>query len=71
MTRSEMVAAVRRLFAADGNEQELDQILDCLVQSVPHADISDLIYYPDKSFSEEEIVDEALRREQAYAAKIR
>lgn len=70
MTRSEMVDAVKRLFAADGDEDELDQLLDRLVRAVPHANVSDLIYYPEKDRDEERIVDEALRREHAHAAKI-
>lgn len=70
MTRSEMVGVVKRLFAADGSEGELDQLLDRLVRAVPHANISDLIYYPEKDRDEERIVDEALRREQAYAANL-
>lgn len=70
MNRLSMVDAIRRLFTADGTEEELDQLLDRLVQAVPHADISDMIYYPDQDRSAEQIADEALRREREHAAKL-
>ena len=69
MTRAEMLEAVGRLFVANGTEEELDQLLNELVRAAPHSGISDLIYYPDQERNEEQIVDEALRREQDYAAK--
>ncbi len=68
MTRSEMVAAVKRLFIAAGSEEELHALRQQLKTAVPHANISDLIYYPDEDRDEEQIVDEALRREEEYAA---
>ncbi len=66
MTRSEMVRAVERLFVADGSEADLYELRQQLTMVVPHANISDLIYYPDQERTEEQIVDEALRREQEY-----
>ena len=66
MTRSEMVRAVERLSVADGNEAELHELRQQLKMVLPHANISDLIYYPDQERTEEQIVDEALRREQEY-----
>lgn len=71
MTRSEMVIAVKRLFVADGSEEELHELRQRLKAAVPHAGISDLIYYSDEDLNEDQIVDEALRREQAYAVKVR
>lgn len=68
MNRSDMIALVERLAAADGTEEELDGILDQLVNSAPNSMISDLIYYPDAERDPEQIVDEALRREEEHAA---
>lgn len=66
MTRIEMLAMVKRLFIADGTESEINEMVHRLDAAVPHANISDMIYYPDQDHDEEQIVDEALRREQAH-----
>lgn len=69
MTRAEMLDAVRRLFIANGTEEELDQLRNELVKAAPHSGISNPIYYPDQEPNKEQIVDQTLRREQDYAAK--
>lgn len=60
MNRSEMIAAVERLLVADGTEEELDRLLDKLVETVPGAGISDLIYWSDQERAPEQIVEAAL-----------
>jgi hypothetical protein len=54
------VSAVRKLLAGDGTEEELDEVLQSVKRSVPHPDVSDLIYYPRVPLSAEEIVEVAL-----------
>ncbi len=55
-----MIKAVERLFAADGTEEELNQLVCQLDLAAPNSTISNLIYYPDKDRTAEEIVDLAL-----------
>jgi hypothetical protein len=60
MSWSEMVANVERLLIADGSETELDALLTQLQKVLPNSGILDLIYYPDKPRSAEDIVNEAI-----------
>jgi len=60
LNRLEMIEAVRRLFVADGTEEELHQLLGQLDLAAPYSNISDLIYYPDQNRTPEQIVDVAL-----------
>lgn len=70
MTRDELLQAVQRLWDFEqgpGSEAERDAMISALDRAVPHADISDLIYYGERDRTHEEIVDEALVRERIWA----
>jgi hypothetical protein len=67
MTRDEMVALARRTDNADGTEEELDAILLQLMKELPHGDILNLLFDPNRHLTAEEAVDEALQREAAWA----
>lgn len=56
----ELVGIVRRLQNAEGSEAELDALMEKLERSVPHPEVSDLIFYPKREMTAEEIVAEAL-----------
>lgn len=58
--RSHLVELVRKLMDAEGSEAELDDMLTELQQQVPHAEISNLIYWDDRDLTPEQIVEEAL-----------
>jgi hypothetical protein len=60
MTWPEMVANVKRLLTADGTEAELDALLAQLMEALPDGGILDLIYYPDKERTAEDIVNAAI-----------
>lgn len=60
LTRDELIAVVRKLMAAEGSEEELDELEELLEENVPHPEVSALIYYPDREMTAEEIVDKAL-----------
>jgi hypothetical protein len=45
---------------AEGTEDELDEMLTELQQQLPHAEISNLIYWDDRDLTPEQIVEEAL-----------
>ena len=44
----------------DGTETEIDELLQLLERNVPHPEVSDLIFYPDREMTAEEVVDRAL-----------
>jgi hypothetical protein len=61
MERTELVALVGRLLAADyASEEERDRLLTVLEKSVRDPNVSDLIFYPEREMTAEEIVDAAL-----------
>lgn len=63
MKRLEIISKVKRLMMAEGAESELDALLCELMQALPHGNISDLIFHPDKERTPEEIVEEAMQRD--------
>jgi hypothetical protein len=68
MTRAEMIGAVERLCSADGDEAELDALIEQLDQALPYVSLSNLIFHERHGLSPEGIVDEALRRERTVRA---
>ncbi len=70
MDRTEMIAAVERLFSADGTEAELDGLLDRLDRATPGGGISDLIYHFNQKRTPEQIVDMALARSAAEVIRL-
>ncbi len=56
----ELVEIVRRIQTADGTEAEIDALMKKLERSVPHPEVSGLIFYPEREMTAEEIVAEAL-----------
>jgi hypothetical protein len=70
MTRSELLDAVKSLFAAKGSEKEINALLRRLENEFPYSHVVDLIFYPDKERNEEEVVEEVLRRERDRAGVI-
>ena len=67
MTREELIQAIGALENHRLPELERDRLLLALVRAVPHASISNLIYYPERDRSQEQIVEEALLRERLWA----
>jgi hypothetical protein len=59
-TKRRLIELVRRIMNAEGTEEELDHMLDRLEKSVPHPEVSDLIFWDDRNLTAEEIVEEAL-----------
>jgi hypothetical protein len=55
-----LIDLVRKLMNTEGTEDELDEMLTELQQQLPHAEISNLIYWDDRDLTPEQIVEEAL-----------
>lgn len=60
-TKQQLIELVRRIMNAECTEEEQDEMLDLLERSVPHPEISDLIFWDDRNLTPEEIVEKALR----------
>jgi len=60
MTRQELIDLVRRIMRLEAKGATLDEWVWQLVQNVPHPGVSDMIFWPDRERTAEEIVDEAL-----------
>ena len=68
MPPEEMIEAINELDREPLSERRRDAPINSLIAAAPHARISDLIYYPDQDRTPEEIVNEALRRENEWRA---
>ena len=60
LTKEELVRLVERILNAEGTEEEINAMIDRLQESVPHPGVSDLIFYPDKEMTAEQIIEVAL-----------
>ena len=58
MDRTELIDLVSKIIKCEGTEEEIDNMILLLEENVVYPDISDLIFYDEKSA--EEIVDIAL-----------
>ena len=66
MTRSELIALANQILECDGNEAEIDALIERFDQNVPHPNGSSLLFYPEHGSasgyapSAEEVVDKCL-----------
>jgi hypothetical protein len=61
MDRERLIELVENIMQAKGSEEEIDEWIAILKQSVPHPEVTNLIFYPeDEGVTPEEIVDAAL-----------
>jgi hypothetical protein len=66
MTRDELVALAKFLDAPVGTEQEIQDVVNRLIDALPHGNILKLLYHTRPELTAEEAVDEALRRESEW-----
>jgi hypothetical protein len=60
LSKNELIQLVEKIMNTVGTEEELDEMLLLLKGSVPHPEVSDLIFWNDKDLTAEEIINEAL-----------
>jgi hypothetical protein len=61
LPKADLIALVRKIMAAEGTEEEIDQMISTLEANVPHPEVTDLIFYPpDHELTPEEVVELAL-----------
>ncbi len=69
MTKGELIFTVKSIFSTNNSDEEISSTLTTLSRALPHAEISDLIFWNDPDLTPEEVVEVALRREKEYAAR--
>ncbi len=57
-TKDELIELVRRIQDCEGSEEEIDKMMEELETNVPHPEISDLIFFDEKT--PEEIIELAI-----------
>jgi colicin immunity protein/pyocin immunity protein len=60
LTKEELIELVRKVITCEGTEEENDEWLEIFLNSVPHPEASNLIYYSKEDLTPEEIVERAL-----------
>ncbi|WP_315121151.1 bacteriocin immunity protein [uncultured Clostridium sp.] len=60
LRREELISLVSKIVNCEGTEKEIDEMIEIVANNVPHPEVSDLIYWNEKDFTPEEIVDIAL-----------
>lgn len=60
LSKEELIVLVERIVKDDGTEKEIDMMLSTLEKSVPHPEVSNLIFWNDKELTALEIVEIAL-----------
>ena len=62
-TKEELIQLVARIQNAEGTEEEINSMIEQLQINVSYPEVSDLIFYPEKEMTAEQIIEVAL----AYA----
>ena len=60
LTREELTNLVNKIVECEGSEEEIDEMIEIVKRTVPHPEISDLIYWNEEELTPEQIVDKAL-----------
>lgn len=58
LSKEELVELVKKIFAGNGSEEEINDLLDILKKNVPHPSPANLIYWED--LTPEEVVNKCL-----------
>ena len=48
MTKADLTAIVTGVMSAEGTKEELDALTESLELNLPHPELSDLIFFPDR-----------------------
>ncbi|MFE5321528.1 bacteriocin immunity protein [Paenibacillus sp. NPDC056579] len=60
LSKEELIELVRKIMNVEGSEEEIDNMIDLLKYSVPHPEVSDLIYWNENELTAEQVVEQAL-----------
>lgn len=59
-SKEDLIELVRKIINVEGTEEEIDNMIDILEQSVPHPEVSDLIFWNEIELTPEQVVEQAL-----------
>jgi hypothetical protein len=54
--QNQLIELVRRIMNAEGTEEKLDTMLDRLEKSVPHPEVSDLIFWDGRNLTRYQLI---------------
>ncbi|MDU0203964.1 bacteriocin immunity protein [Paenibacillus sp. MAH-36] len=60
LSKDQLIELVRKIMRVEGSEEEIDNMIEFLKFSVPHPEVSDLIYWNENELTAEEVVEQAL-----------
>ncbi|WP_202113074.1 bacteriocin immunity protein [Paenibacillus sp. MMS18-CY102] len=63
LSKEELIEIVQKIMNAEGSEEELNRMMAIVERSVPHPNMSDLIFWGEEERSAEDIVEQALKYE--------
>jgi hypothetical protein len=66
LNKEQAIELVEKIINCVGTEAEIDEWIDMLRNGVPHPNISDLIFYPDRERTPTEIIDLAFDYQPIY-----
>jgi Colicin immunity protein / pyocin immunity protein len=66
LTKEQAFELLEKIINCEGSEAEIDKWIDLLSNGVPHPNISDLIFHPDRERTPSEIIDLAFAYQPIY-----
>lgn len=55
-----LIELVRKIMDVEGTEEEIDSMIEVLQRSVPHPEVSNLIFFNETDLTPEQVVEQAL-----------
>ncbi|GIO05697.1 hypothetical protein J31TS6_17250 [Brevibacillus reuszeri] len=60
VSKEDLIELVGKIMNVEGSEEEIDRMIEILKQSVPHPEVSDLIFWNENDLTPEQVVEQAL-----------
>ncbi|MFP3387637.1 bacteriocin immunity protein [Brevibacillus sp. SIMBA_040] len=60
LSKEDLIELVGKIMNVEGSEEEFDRMIEILKQSVPHPEVSDLIFWNENDLTPEQVVEQAL-----------
>lgn len=60
LSKEDLIELVGKIMNVEGSEEEIDRMIEILKQSVPHPEVSDLIFWNENDLTPEQVVELAL-----------
>ena len=60
LNKEQLIELVKKIVNVEGSEAEIDEMIYLLERNVPHPGVSDLIFWNEKNYTPEQIIEIAL-----------